>query len=612
MPGILIRINSKKNQGLTRLKHNRSLFDEAELELNKVYMGIVDFSSRIRDRILYSAEEKIGIVVYGDVYLDKQTDEAYSKKYDSPVCMIKDLYDKFGLDLVYKISGSFSLSIHDGEIGRTFVISDCIGSKPMYYRLNKDELILSSEPKAIINKENKISFDMKGVHSFLFYSFIIDDRTFFENLKILPPNCIFSYDHRVKKFFKKNYQRGMPQENFAKSHEKRENLLDTFSELFKYSIYQRIKNYSSIGLLLSDGIDSRILAAHCKEICDENKKRLTFYTFGYPGGVEDKVSKKVSEELGVERLLFPIPDDQIASFAKEIIRRGDGIPRIRDSHFVAGFKHLSSKHDYYLAGFSADIVFGKQLGSTFRDVIDRETLSDFIWTGYLRKARKKRFDYLYEQNECEEILRELKDTLKKTVNFQADLPVYKDFYTWNIEQRQCRYVAPIANYGNWYLPIGDPFMDKDLINFATSLPFELLKRKNFLRKFLEKNFPRLSQIDPSQIYARPRMHLSFILERMRRKFILGLQNTAQKISRGRVLFRKYDYRAYDYWLRTGSKDFCRDVIMRTSRANPFGFDPEGLKRLWHDHEICKSDNNIILCDIIHLQLLHEYLFGSLP
>jgi len=169
-------------------------------------------------------------------------------------------------------------------------------------------------------------------------------------------------------------------------------------------------------------------------------------------------------------------------------------------------------------------------------------------------------------------------------------------------------MVPISNYGNWYLPISDPFIDKELLDFAINLPFDMLVNKNFLRKVLKSRFPKLNKIELEQGNLKPDSNFVYRIAKMvLNKISFKSKGTIQRLSGGKILFiENKEYRAYDNWLRTGSKEFFIKVLENIDDCNRFDFDPRQIKKLLDDHLKCKYDNNQILCDIVNLILLDEY------
>ena len=610
MPGLLVRVNSDKQGCLEELAHNKDCFGAAEMWFGGTYLGVVDFKNRLKEKSLFIPEQGLGIVIYGDVYLDRENAGKSGSESENGISrVLLDLYQKRGMYFVQHISGGFSLSIHDNSSKKTIVVTDRLGSSPVYYNQTGCGITLSSEIKGVMcGMESDLDYDMKAIYELFSFSFPLSNRTLFKNIKTLPNASIFIYDHqrnegRVEKYWKYDAGHGNQQRNAEN------NLLDVFDDLFTNSIWQRIKDADSVGVFLSGGIDSRVLAGYCKELCDRTNKRLIFYTVGAPGCIQDKIAKRVSALFGVEHQFIEIPDTQISSYAYEIVANGDGHLRIRDSHFVSAFDKLALTHGCYLAGYMGGSVFGHWIEKPLRDMSKKEEVVEYVLKKYLQTVvlRKVRFVFLDKEYD---LMKSARKTVQETVEELPESPFYLMFHFWRIEHTLTKYVGPIEHYGNWYLPISDPYVDRDLVDFAMRLPFEVFMDKTFLVNVLRAKFPALSRIDAEHGYLAQSNPVSKSLYNTTRVFNFGFflsKRIVQRLARGRVLFKRGDYRAYDYWLRTGSKEYCTRTLGMIDDYNPFGFDPKQIKRLLEDHLSCKADNNIILCDIMQLILLNRYM-----
>lgn len=380
MPGLLIEISNHKYGDLLKLAHSQKYFKSREIIFNNAYLGLVDFERKIGERALCMPRKGLGIVIYGDIYLDREN-LSRNETIDGNIGLtLLNLYKKYGIEFIQRTSGSFVLAIHDSQLNKTFVAVDYLGSKPMYIYCNKsdEELILSSEVKAIKAKGFNLEYNREAVREFLTFSFLLSNKTLFNDISLLPPSSVLIYDHHKKEHKIKLYNSYKINDLSIEKIYDEDQSFALFDGLFKNSIQQRIKNYGNIGLFLSDGLDSRLLSGYCKEICDASDKCLVLYTFGSPGGVEEKISREIAAVLGIEHHFFEISGSQIASFANEIVINGDGHLRIRDAHFVSVFKKLGLTHDIYLAAYFADTIFGQHIDMKRRNMESKEELLDFI------------------------------------------------------------------------------------------------------------------------------------------------------------------------------------------------------------------------------------------
>ena len=86
MPGILLRVNSSEQGGLKELTHDRDSFGTAEIGFENTYLGVVDFKHRLKDKSLFLPEQGLGIVICGDVYLDKETKASSGPDNGDSIC----------------------------------------------------------------------------------------------------------------------------------------------------------------------------------------------------------------------------------------------------------------------------------------------------------------------------------------------------------------------------------------------------------------------------------------------------------------------------------------------------------------------------------------------
>ena len=73
----------------------------------------------------------------------------------------------YGKDFVNKIDGQFSIAFTDNQTNTLLLIRDRLGQKPLYYSINKDELIYSSNFKSILSYKKNFELDDKQVINFL-------------------------------------------------------------------------------------------------------------------------------------------------------------------------------------------------------------------------------------------------------------------------------------------------------------------------------------------------------------------------------------------------------------------------------------------------------------
>ncbi|WP_457641502.1 asparagine synthase (glutamine-hydrolyzing) [Persephonella sp.] len=91
-----------------------------------------------------------------------------------------------------KFNGMFAFLIYDSERKILFGARDRIGIKPLYYYMDKDNIIFASEVKAIL-KAGLITpeLDQNGLMDYLTFQYYLKDKTLFKNIKTVMPGHYF-------------------------------------------------------------------------------------------------------------------------------------------------------------------------------------------------------------------------------------------------------------------------------------------------------------------------------------------------------------------------------------------------------------------------------------
>ena len=144
-----------------------------------------------------------------------------------------------------------------------------------------------------------------------------------------------------------------------------------------------------IGIFLSGGLDSRLLAGYAKKIADKTDIELISFTFGTKGGWQEKIAKKIAKRLNIENKFFEIPANSIANFAEEVVYKGDGDIRIRDTHFISQLNKVRNEVDTVLVGLFCSELYGETLSPKLLDITSKNELINYLFEAHdIKKISK--------------------------------------------------------------------------------------------------------------------------------------------------------------------------------------------------------------------------------
>ncbi|KUJ61875.1 asparagine synthetase B [Flavobacteriaceae bacterium CRH] len=190
-------------------------------------------------------------------------DHTFRTKSDSEV--IVHLYEEFGRDFCNKLDGDWAFVIVDGEdyiAGR-----DPMGVKPLYYGLDeRGRIYFSSEMKPIADQCKTFS-------------------TF-------PPGHYYTPKNGFVKYYQPEYE---DYENAVQDLD-----LSLIRESLTEAVSKRLMSEVPIGVLLSGGLDSSLIAAIASRSIESGKK-LQSFSIGLDADAPDaKAARKAAEFLGTE------------------------------------------------------------------------------------------------------------------------------------------------------------------------------------------------------------------------------------------------------------------------------------------------------------------------
>jgi asparagine synthase (glutamine-hydrolysing) len=601
MPGILGYFGNEEFDNLandmkTLLSHKKTWFDEIIFSHPLGFHGISDFKSNL-DSCAKNLEER-SIVVYGNIYSYKNKSIGGDKAEE-----LLDFYKKDGIDFIKYLNGSFIFSIYDN--GKIFLANDKLGSKNLFYNANNDELLYSSEIKGILTSDSiKPILNNYAVSEFLTFTYLLENRTFFKDITLLPAGSVLVFDDnklKIEKYY-----------DLAVKRETRENfnlneLITKFSRIFENAVKQRIQDKKRIGIFLSGGLDSRLLAGFAKKISQNLDIELKSFTFGTKGGRQEKIAKKIAKILNIENTFYEIPSNSIAEYAEETVYNGDGLTRIRDAHFISLLKEFREEVDTVLLGFFCSELFGETLIRDLNVLSTKSDLANYLFKLYHLTKVSKYKTSIFSDNFSLISEKKIKDTFIKTLE---DIPLesFNEIaHHWEILQRCRRYIIPLANYISWYMEPRLPYLDENVVDFALRLPINLRLNKRFIHKVIRYLFPSLSNV----VWEKTGLPVdsSPILEnifKIKRYFMDKLKAIIQSISQNKILFRDLDYRAYAYILRSDSKEFVFRTLLGNKDEKMWNY--EKINQIVKEHMNLKKNNELILCDILQIKILNDLFF----
>lgn len=372
MCGILGSINlSFDNELLDSIKHRGP--DDKGIESfsvngHEVYLGqrrlsIIDLSSAGHQPMTSNCG-MFTIIFNGEIYnheeLKVKLQSSIHFKGHSDTESILYYFREFGFQAIKDLNGIFSIAFLDQVNKKLFLARDPFGVKPLYYNISEqsNQLLFSSEIRPI-QKELKIkNINLNALASLLKLRYNAAPETIFENIFKLKPGHYLEVDLKNSEIKIKNipFLNPVPEtKNFNSFKEAK----DQYRILFDQAVKSQLLSDVPIGILLSGGVDSAMVAATAQKF---TPNKLKAFTIGFEGDhYEDEIEDaRISAEiLGLDHHVKKINFEDFLSIFKKcskIVEEPLGTTSLIPMYFLS---ELASQHvKVVLTGQGADEPLG--------------------------------------------------------------------------------------------------------------------------------------------------------------------------------------------------------------------------------------------------------------
>jgi asparagine synthase (glutamine-hydrolysing) len=278
-------------------------FLDGPLGLGFRRLSIVDLRSG--QQPMSNEDGSIVLVCNGEIYnapelRDELRRRGHVFRSQCDVEVLLHLYEEDGADFVHRLNGQFAAAIYDRRRRRLVLARDPFGICPLYYTVAGRSLVFASEIKAILRHpavERRV--DPAGLDQVLTFPGLISPTTMFDGIHSLPNGhraIVADGTVRVEEYWDLIYPPAdapAPQQSEAEWVEQLDALLDA-------SVRRRLQADVPVGLYLSGGLDSSLIAALVARASPGTQRRAFSITFPRREMDESGHQAMVARHVGVD------------------------------------------------------------------------------------------------------------------------------------------------------------------------------------------------------------------------------------------------------------------------------------------------------------------------
>lgn len=445
-------------------------------------------------------------------------------------------------DAIAMCKGMFAIALYDKKERELFLLRDRVGEKPLYYGFSKGAFVFASEIGSIAaldGFENVVNTDVLDIY--FTHGYIPAPYSIYRDIYKLEPGTILRIkcpyekkDISVTAYWSMKEAAKKGQENLFRG--SREEAAEELERLLKESIREQMVADVPVGAFLSAGIDSSTVVALMQSL---NKRKVRSFTIGMTekGYNEAEAAKEIAGHLGTEHTELYITEEDavavipgLAYMFGEPFADSSQIPTYLVSKMTREHVTVSLSGDGgdelfcgYTSYESVDRIWNKMKGIPY---FVRKPCSSLILHSPLAKNPIYRtkgtllgakgpgrlYEISYETDPltkrisrnhtfCPYKYNEFQEGYLKETNHNIMLMDMQMYHPDDILVKVDRAAMAVS------LETRVPMLDKDVVEFAWSLPIEYKregkKGKKVLRDVLYKYVPREMMERPKKGFSIP-------------------------------------------------------------------------------------------------------------
>ena len=453
--------------------------DPCGLTLLHTRLAIQDLSP-LGHQPMLTSDNSLVLVFNGEIYNQQQLrrellSAGYTFSSQSDTEVLLHGFKHWGQDLWHRLEGIFAVACWEPREQKLTLARDRFGVKPLLWQRELQQLVFASELSALTASGccSTDALNSTAIESYLLWGSVAAPNTILDGVQVFPPghwaSCILGQSWKLQ-CFSPTRQPGAEHGNLN---------LAAATEQTRLRLQQAVERQSigdrPVGLFLSGGIDSGVLAA---ELRQQQQGAIHSVSVGFeslPGAVDESdLAGQTAEALGLNHQRLGIGPQQLEASFDDFLEAIDQ-PSIDgfNSHLVTQAARQQGMVVAF-SGLGADELFGgyshMQVGALEGQLQARRLkLHGISWQSRLalEQSRSQGLHGNVNLSQCSEL--ELRGYLHDTLLRDSD--------------------AVTMAQG---LELRVPFLDSDLVDLALSLPAEIHRAegpKTLLRRLASSALP---------------------------------------------------------------------------------------------------------------------------
>ncbi|MGZ9166978.1 MAG: asparagine synthetase B family protein, partial [Anaerolineales bacterium] len=462
-----------------------SFLDEAKnVGLGRIGIGIFNKDPQP----VWNASRTVALVLAGEFYnksSESQSDEQYALA----------LYESKGKEFAAQLNGAFVVGIYDKSRNLVLIANDRFGLYPLYYAVHNGRLVFAPEMKGILCDPGfSKKLDLTALAQYVRFQHLLGERTFLEDIQLLPGASILSFDLSsgscaITPYWSFDCVPDRPDISFNEA-------VEEAGSLFRRTVQRLSGDAYRPGVYLSGGLDARAILGMIE------RRPVASLTYGARNCRDVYYASRIAKVVGSDHHWVDLPNGEwVKDYADFHLELTEGFHSWIHAHGMSTLSQARELMDVNLTGWDGGTVMAYPESPEFfhfKAVDDQALVADlfskfnqrFTWPSITEGEERLLYSEAMGKQLHGLAFESFRSELSKYLGYRADVRGQYFF----LRNHCTRLTQNFTIFTRSHVEVRFPFFDYDLFNFIYSLPTQMLTYRRLYREVIQREMSKLAYI----------------------------------------------------------------------------------------------------------------------
>jgi len=544
---------------------------ERNVGLSRIGIGVFNKTPQP----VWNADHTVAVVMAGEFY------NARPPGADTDEQTALSLYEQHGPEFARHLNGAFIIAVWDEARQKLVIANDRFALYPLYYACHAGCLIFAPEVKGVLCDPGvPRQLDLTALAQYMRFQHLFGERTFFEDVVMLPNASVLVYDLATAAC------RVTPYWSWADIPDRApirfEEAVEETGRLLRAAVQRLSGDSYRPGVYLSGGLDSRILLGLVE------RRPVVSVTYGARDCRDVYYARRIAQAVGSDHHWFDLPDGRwVKEQADFHLVLTEGFHSWIHAHGISTLPRARQWIDVNLTGWDGGTLMGHP------DAIEpgqTHAVDDAALTTHLFYLFNQKFTWpsLTEAEEALLYTERLAPEMRGRAfdSFRAELAPYLRYRSdvraeYFFFRHHCgRLTNNLVTFYRSHVEMRFPFFDYDLFDFIYSLPARLRANRRLYRAVIQQETPRLAYIPYDHDELLPTTRRAVWAAHA---VAVKLRNRFNQSVWPRLPGRPTLYADYEGYLRRELRDWAEGILFDKRTVERGIFNPAFVRTLMKRH-----------------------------